>query len=246
MSQPIPPNPAAPPLPVQLNGSRRTWRLAQVAAALIVAVTVPQAAIVVASWHAYQRLDTVGTDPETNFVSSADGAAGWAALSLALTLAATVSLLMWVSGARRNAELISPGRHFRFSRGFAVGAWLVPIANVWWSRAVLDEIWSASRPVGDNSAGQRSQLVLGWWLCVLAHIALRLVSLFTVDRVTVVRPGGESMDDARQTFLTGSLINSVSFALVVLGTVLLAAVILRISRWQTRPGNRPGQRAVTG
>jgi hypothetical protein len=102
---------------------------------------------------------------------------------------------------------------------------------------VLDEIWSASRPSSGGEADRRSPLVLGWWLCVLAYTVLRVVSLFAYDRVTIIRHdptgGVEGLDEARQAFLTVSLLNSLSLALVVLGTLLLAAAILRISRWQT-------------
>jgi hypothetical protein len=190
---------------------------------------------VVASWQAYGRLDTLHVGPlQTRFVSNADGLALVAMLSVVLMSAATVSLLMWVWRARGNAELIAPSHQFRFSRGFAVGAWLVPIANIWWSRAVLGEIWSASRASSGGDADRRSPLILGWWLCVLTHTVVRIVGPFTYDRVTVIRSGGAAgLDEARQAFLTVSLLNSLSLALMVLGTLLLATVILQISRWQT-------------
>ncbi|HTF49902.1 MAG TPA: DUF4328 domain-containing protein [Pseudonocardia sp.] len=240
MNQPIPLKLDSPGQgsPVELGVPRQICRLSQVAAVLIVAVTLPQAMGVVASWQAYGRLDTLHVGPlQTRFVSSADGLALVATLSVVLMVAATVSLLMWVWRARCNAELIAPSHHFRFSRGFAVGAWLVPIANIWWSRAVLDEIWSASRPSSGDETDRRGPLILGWWLCVLAYTVLRVVSPFAYDRVTIIRHdptgGVQGLDEARQAFLTVSLLNSLSLALMVLGTLLLAAAILRISRWQT-------------
>ena len=104
MNQPIPLDLDSPGQgsPVELGVPRQIWRLSQVAAVLIVAITLPQAMGVVASWQAYGRLDTLSVGPlQTQFVSSADGLALVATLSVVLMIAATVSLLMWVWRARQ-------------------------------------------------------------------------------------------------------------------------------------------------
>lgn len=67
--------------------------------------------------------------------------------------------LVWFHRVRCNAEVWMPGRH-RFSPGWAVGGWFVPVVNLWFPKQITDDILTATNPPapqaqqGQTYAGQ--------------------------------------------------------------------------------------------
>lgn len=224
--------------PDQTVALRRINGLGVAATLLIVAVLMARLAFVIGDWQAYARMQAIATEGPLkpgSMVLVTNVSPAVLVYSVIAALVATVALLTWVWRARKNAELIDSARRFRFSPAFAVGAWLVPVANIWWSRAVLDELWAASRPDGDPGTDGHSPLVRAWWVCVLGDLALWILSLFTVGRLAVIEadPGSAGLDAALNGLRSASMLSSIGLGLAVTGTILLGSLILRISRWQS-------------
>ncbi|MFD3944140.1 DUF4328 domain-containing protein [Streptomyces sp. NPDC058579] len=87
-----------------------------------------------------------------------------AVLQVLIQLALTVVFLVWFFRVRKNAGVFAPDVH-RGGPGWAIGAWFVPIANLWWPRSVAAGTWRASRrdPYGDAKGEGESFAVLNWW-----------------------------------------------------------------------------------
>ncbi|MFJ8039118.1 DUF4328 domain-containing protein [Kitasatospora sp. NPDC096147] len=86
-----------------------------------------------------------------------------------LSAASLVTVIYWLRRCRRNAEVFAPGTH-RYSPGFAVGGWLIPVAMLWIPRRVTLDVRRASGLAG------RAWLVEGWWWARLIKVAVGLLA----------------------------------------------------------------------
>ncbi|MFE7856858.1 DUF4328 domain-containing protein [Streptomyces sp. NPDC057403] len=97
-------------------------------------------------------------------------------VSMLLLYAATVAavlFLVWFGRCRKNARLISPDAALG-SDGWAVAAWLVPVANLWFPRGLLLGTLRASGPAAD---GRRDELLVNaWWVAWTGHALLAVVA----------------------------------------------------------------------
>ncbi|WP_395292320.1 DUF4328 domain-containing protein [Kitasatospora hibisci] len=92
------------------------------------------------------------------------GPLAWARPLLALfVLIACTVMLCWLRRCRLNAQALAPDAH-RYSPGFAVAGWFIPVAMWWIPRRVVLDVRRAS------GLGGRTWLVEGWWWTRLAKI----------------------------------------------------------------------------
>ncbi len=100
---------------------------------------------------------------------------GVATVELLLFATSGILFLRWLHLSYRNLrELGTSG--LRFTPGWAVGYWFVPILNLWRPRQILDDLWKATDAKADEWDGAWrnapvSPLVGAWW-------ALSLISTF--------------------------------------------------------------------
>ncbi|MFD7323798.1 DUF4328 domain-containing protein [Streptomyces sp. NPDC059875] len=96
----------------------------------------------------------------TGFTHLGVDAATW--VQALLSLPTQIVFIIWFFRVRRNAGVFAPDLH-RGGPGWAIGAWFVPIANLWWPRTVAAGTWRASRrdPYGDGK--EESLALLNWW-----------------------------------------------------------------------------------
>jgi hypothetical protein len=81
------------------------------------------------------------------------------------TTAAVPLFLTWFFMIRRNAGLWGPQRH---TQTWAIAAWLVPIANLWYPFQMMVDAWRASLPPSTERRGT-APLIIAWWVfCLLA------------------------------------------------------------------------------
>ena len=81
------------------------------------------------------------SDAETSFNDIRQRVIG---VTHALLFIATIVLfLMWFSRAYQNVERLGGGP-FRYGRGWAIGAWFVPILNVFRPKQIANDIWRGS------------------------------------------------------------------------------------------------------
>jgi hypothetical protein len=83
-----------------------------------------------------------------------------------LSFAATaVAFVVWFSRAYKNVRALG-GRNARYRAGWAIGAWFVPILNLFRPKQLANDIWRASDPdvpPGGDSRGARLPPLLNWW-----------------------------------------------------------------------------------
>ncbi|PZT76243.1 MULTISPECIES: DUF4328 domain-containing protein [unclassified Streptomyces] len=95
------------------------------------------------------------------------GSAG--ALQGIALLATGIVFLVWLRRVRRNAEVFDPYAH-SLRPGWAIGAWFVPIANLWLPYRVATGVWTASVPadtLARRAAAPRGVLN-AWWTALVA------------------------------------------------------------------------------
>ncbi|MEW1693906.1 DUF4328 domain-containing protein [Streptomyces sp. NPDC093249] len=94
----------------------------------------------------------------------AQGIVAVAALLQILALVATATLfIIWFHRLRQNAGVWAGDLQGR-SAGWAIGAWFIPIANLWMPRGIAADIWRSSRAEPFGADRPRELLLLnGWW-----------------------------------------------------------------------------------
>ncbi len=160
-----------------------------------------------------------------------------------LTTLTALAFISWLYVAASNAE--RSGAHLRHGAGWAIGAWFVPLFNLWRPRRILEEVWRASSPGVppgvDLSCVRSSGVVTFWWLSYLLSSALPGLGVSSaiapavraaVDarRAGAVVPAPEVVGARfQETLALWSLWGSV-FAVIAAGLAL--HLVLRITAWQ--------------
>src|SRR5262245_4681290 len=142
---------------------RRTSGLATA----VVALLGTQIALIVAEIIArFVQADQLRTFQSTGLVTQQqlDRADGWvsgtAGLGGLVFVATVVVWCVWQHHAQANAVVLSGGG-LRFTPGWAVGWWFIPIANLWKPFQTVRELWKASHGGGWRTVATWS--LLGWW-----------------------------------------------------------------------------------
>ncbi|MFE0703775.1 DUF4328 domain-containing protein [Streptomyces sp. NPDC058872] len=73
-----------------------------------------------------------------------------------LQIAGWISFLFWFHRCRCNAEVLAPGTH-KYAPGFALGAWIIPLAMWWVPRRIALDIRRAGGEPRDT------WLINAWW-----------------------------------------------------------------------------------
>ncbi|HWM35575.1 MAG TPA: DUF4328 domain-containing protein, partial [Streptomyces sp.] len=105
------------------------------------------------------------------------------AISTLLGIPLIVLWLMWFWRVRVNAEAFAPGR-IRLSSGTAVGAWFIPVCNLFMPKQVINDVWNASNPAvapwyghGPRPTSKRG-LVNWWWVLWLLYFCFGSLSSY--------------------------------------------------------------------
>ena len=132
-----------------------------------------------------------------------------------IAMAAAIVFVVWLSRARDNAERLSTGP-MTLAKGWAAGAWFVPVANLVLPVIVVLDVWRASAPQGrSHGAG----LVGLWWTVAVGTWLLWPVSALT-------------RTFAQDGYHTSAVLGTVQGMSTVVAAALAIAVIQRITRWQ--------------
>ncbi len=137
-----------------------------------------------------------------------------------------VCFLTWIHRAHRNLPALGADG-LKFTPGWSVGWWFIPVANLWKPFQAVQEVWWGSDPDRDepnvhdwrHHAGSGP---LGWWWA--AWIANNLA-----DRVVA---GAFADAHTPQEFITGSYAMLGSHALDVVAAGLAIVIVLGIDRRQ--------------
>ena len=136
---------------------------------------------------------------------------------LGLLLVSTIVFLRWFSAAYRNLLPLGATSR-RFTPGWAIGAWFIPILNLWRPKQIANDIWRASEvdaPPDQGDAWRErpvSPLVTWWWA---AWVAGGIVGN-TVLRLSFRSDTPEALRDAVSADILALVLDIVAAVLAIL------------------------------
>jgi Domain of unknown function (DUF4328) len=116
-------------------------------------------------------------------------------LRLLLLVATAVVFLRWLHLCYRNVRVL--GLSTRFTPGWAVGYWFIPVLSLFRPKQVIDELWERT---DDALVGQKSGLIPVWWGMWLIGNAIEWVG---------TRLGSSTLDEVKtrnSVFLTAHVL----------------------------------------
>ncbi|GAA1104734.1 protein kinase domain-containing protein [Streptomyces javensis] len=152
-------------------------------------------------------------------VEAMDSGTGVAALVL------VVLWLVWFRTAYINSTVLNPGRQ-RFGSGYSVGAWFIPIAQLWLPKQIANDVWTSSTPPGPGRGGRA---VLHWWWTFFVMMFL----MFPVNGISEIV--GDNVRDQRPSVIISVIDDSIG----ILTALLAIAVVRRITKMQEQRAARP-------
>ena len=138
---------------------------------------------------------------------------------------AAIAFIRWFHAAYSNLPALG-ATGLRYKRGWAIGAWFVPILGLWRPKQIANDIWRASDPdappqQGEAWRGRPVPALLGWWwaLWILANISGGFI-------------GGPAEGDSIESFQAVSTFNAVGDGLTVVAAVLAILVVRTMTERQ--------------
>lgn len=134
-----------------------------------------------------------------------------------------VMVLKWIYAANQNSRHLG-ANNMRFSPGWSIGWYFIPVANLWKPYQAMKEIWKTSvNPA--NWVNEKASSLLGWWwfLWIITSISGNIsFGMFNKDNPTL-------------DYLAGAtLVNILHCALMIVLTMLLLAIISKIHAMQVK------------
>lgn len=93
-----------------------------------------------------------------------------------LYLVTGICFLVWIHRANSNARALG-AQDMKFTPGWAVGWYFIPVANLWKPYQAMKEIWQASANPAGWQSETRGAILPIWWFLFLATNVLSNVSL---------------------------------------------------------------------
>jgi hypothetical protein len=127
----------------------------------------------------------------------------FAYVAIAVVVVTAIVFIVWFHRAYRKTRAL--GGEMRYSDGWAIGAWFIPIGWFWIPKKLANDIWWGTERPEYRTWRARSAVLTAWWLAwVFAWVPLRFSGTGSLN----------NLDDARRANLA---------ALTTLGLLLLAA-----------------------
>ncbi|MGW0091380.1 DUF4328 domain-containing protein [Streptomyces sp. NPDC003328] len=128
--------------------------------------------LLVAAFYLYVRqLLGSGSIEYADLTRADDLQALSSALQALLLVATAVVFIIWFFRVRRNAGFFAPDA-CEMKIGWAIGAWLVPIGNLWLPRKIAGEVWNASTDWDSEPRGTSQTSMNVWWVLFVASSLL--------------------------------------------------------------------------
>ncbi|MGW2639570.1 DUF4328 domain-containing protein [Streptomyces sp. NPDC001348] len=134
-------------------------------------------------------------------------------------LTCVVVYLCWFHRVRVNAEVFDAAAHSH-QRGWAIGAWFVPVVNFWMPRRITLDIWDASGPAGRPRSHAP---VNAWWTLWIISLLADRATLRTYRRTD----GAHGLLDAARLMLFSDAVDIAAAAFAIV-------VVLRLTGMQRR------------
>ncbi|WP_374776963.1 DUF4328 domain-containing protein [Streptomyces sp. NBC_01310] len=132
-----------------------------------------------------------------------------------------IVFIVWFHRVRTNAEVFAPGTD-KLSLGWAIGAWFIPLANLWLPYRIAVTTWGSSTPLGADGGHRRFPLTLVnlWWGVFVLSRLLGWYGGMSYSRAQ----SPDAVRDAATTMLVGDVLDIVAAILAVLFVRRLTAM----------------------
>jgi hypothetical protein len=147
-------------------------------------------------------------------------------LQMVTIIGSYITFLMWFHRAHRNLPSLG-NRGLKYSPGWAVGAWFVPILNLFRPYQIMAEIWRGSDPNNVRLDSQYQQyarvssLVGLWWaLWIIMNFASQASLRFSMHA------------DSIESLLAGSWVDCVASVISLPAALLAIMVVRRVDTYQ--------------
>lgn len=87
-------------------------------------------------------------------------------LQFAISIATVVLFCMWIYRANSNSRALG-ARNMKFTPGWSVGYYFIPVLNLWRPYQAMKEIWMTSRNPNDWESESRGRILPWWWFLFL-------------------------------------------------------------------------------
>lgn len=149
------------------------------------------------------------TDAEAT--SNDDRQAMFGLIQLGLGVAAAVVFIRWLYAAYLYVGTVAPAEQ-RYSPGWAIGSWFVPIMNLFRPKQMVNDVWRAGGRDGQDA--QPGWLLVAWW-------TFWLVGNFAVNAAARSYNDADTAEELK----TGTILFMISDAMSVIGAVLAIIVV---------------------
>jgi hypothetical protein len=167
---------AGPPVPaprrVPLDDFEPADGKARVASVFVGVVTAT--AIVRGPWLLQRALS------ETGVFESSPALAGISSFFAFAIVASAIAVMVWFKGAYDNAQPLGASG-LRYTPGWAIGAWFIPVGNMFIPKQIADDIWRSSDPALPADAGAHwkfkpvATVLHVWWTAWVVRWVLTVV-----------------------------------------------------------------------
>jgi hypothetical protein len=225
-------HPQAPPKPL--------GRLAQFAIAGLVMVAVIEAFNIFVDINYIGIGDEIlaGEEPTVAQIDDAERLidAGATGLIIGYLLIGPITFLPWFYRGYTNLPRLG-ARVLRYRRGWAIGAWFIPIFNLFRPKQIANDLYRGSQPgapVQGSFSGLPVASLLHWWWGLfifqglLGNVGGRTIVNASEDEALTQR----AALDAIETEQTGFVITAVSSGLAIVAAALAILVVRRITTAQ--------------
>lgn len=172
------------------------------------------------AWRVYGDF-VGGATTTTASVSADDGYWGMVGLSYLVMLAAAVVFVVWMYRYWGQLRAVR-GSASRHGRGWTIGGWVIPVANLWIPKQMMDDYWRHSGTSAPRGLKEPvSPLLHLWWAAWLVGAVLQQVS-------GAMDPGDES---SWHTFYVVTVVSDAIWAMAaLLAAVIVGRLVTRLTR----------------
>jgi Domain of unknown function (DUF4328) len=204
---------------------------AKKALGLVAAVNALACLFGLAHYRLLDRASTAGVT-EAELGRSDTRLAFVAVAQLVFFLGASVFFIRWFHRAYANLEPLG-AESLRYGKGWAIGAWFIPILNLFRPKRMADDIWRASDPKRDlaDGSGWRSGKVpalFAWWWGIFIVTGILENAAYRQDAAAADLDG---LKLATITYLASNAVN-------IVGAVLAIMVVARTTERQEQRASK--------
>lgn len=151
---------------------------------------------------------------------SDDRQAGLAIIYLVVYIISGFLILRWIHRANYNARQLG-AENMKFTAGWSIGYYFIPILTLWKPYQAMKEIWKASKDSSDWASQNTSSIVPTWWAIWLISNILAQV----IDRLGISNELSE--------LINLNLITQFSNFLSILLSLVFLAIVNNIYKMQS-------------